>query len=120
MELRTEDTIKNEELGILENQLKDVYHLLLVVHGIGDHTERYQYILSALIKNKDEIFNLLSTPNKNLEIDVIEWHQTLRASTIELDKKLESITLPTLDSLRGFIRFFFAQIFGFNNCTNII
>lgn len=95
---------------------EEVDHLLLVVHGIGNHEEKWKEIVPKLTLNRDSLLPQLKNSSFNMEIVTVDWHQELHTKT---DGLVGSLTVKNLDALRSFINRTLLDVFYFMSPTYV-
>eukprot|EP01119_Soliformovum_irregulare_P021208 TRINITY_DN7016_c0_g2_i2.p1 TRINITY_DN7016_c0_g2~~TRINITY_DN7016_c0_g2_i2.p1 ORF type:complete len:300 (-),score=75.71 TRINITY_DN7016_c0_g2_i2:366-1205(-) len=84
-------------------------HLLLVVHGIGPHIEKWKTYVPMLKRNRNDLASMRHKPY-NMAIEAVEWHSHLHSKT---DDKMEQVTIKNLEGLRKFVTSTVSDVFYF-------
>ncbi|ORX47417.1 hypothetical protein DM01DRAFT_1410182 [Hesseltinella vesiculosa] len=79
----------------------DIDHVIFVIHGIGQQTERFGYFEQHMETLRDTICEILQakTPDRDLRIQLIpiEWHKHIHEQT---DSTLSNVTLDNIPGMR--------------------
>nr|QLL26895.1 TAG lipase [Locusta migratoria] len=101
-----------DEFEIDEGEPDRIDHLLFLVHGIGSVCDlRFRPVEEVVDDFRSIALQLLQSHFKSsseqgivnrIEIIPVSWHSSLHSEDTGIDRKLKSITLPSIPKLRNF------------------